>query len=455
MDNKITKSIADLFSNTLKALENEAISPKAYKLVEKAFADATKLLGAVPASAPGAPAAADTSAITAVDPSVSGPYFVVNGEVVKLKSSTLPKAAVKRKASIKSVIIPDCVTEIGDEAFDECKNMETVAIGQGVKKIGASAFRNCSTLKSVVIPDSVTEIGYAAFHGCDFEVRFFDELINVPDSLRGKYVIPDGIRVIREFCFGDVKNLSEVVIPDSVTKIGSEAFSGCSLTSVSIPNSVTTIDRRAFSGCSSLTSVTIPNSVTAIGSHAFDFCHSLKSVTIPASVKTIHGCLSSRCSSLTEVKVDKGNKTFDSRDNCNAIIETATNTLISGCQISTIPKSVTKIGAYAFSDCWDLTSITIPNSVTEICEYAFSSCTGLSSITIPESVTAIGDYAFEDCYALLSVTLPNTLTALGSSTLCYRVEAIYIPKGTKAKFEKLFKMVGYGCERFVRNLIEK
>ncbi|MGN0223691.1 MAG: leucine-rich repeat domain-containing protein [Muribaculaceae bacterium] len=354
MDNKITKSIADLFSNTLKALENEAISPKAYKLVEKAFADATKLLGAAPASAPGVPAAADTSAITAVDLSVSGPYFVVNGEVVKLKSTTLPKAAVKRKASIKSVIIPDCVTEIGDEAFHECKNMETIAIGQGIKKIGVRAFCNCSTLKSVVIPDSVTEIGYAAFLGCDFEVRFFDELINVPDSFRGKYVIPDGIRVIREWCFSGVKNLSEVVIPKSVTTIGRGVFSGCS--------------------------------------------------------------------SLTEVKVDKGNKTFDSRDNCNAIIETATNTLVSGCKTSSIPSSVTKIGATAFYNCSDLTSITIPNSVSEI-----------------------GDCAFQDCSGLLSVTLPITLTALGSSNfLCFSypsywtcVKAIYIPKGSKAKFEKM------------------
>ena len=395
MDNKITKSIADLFSNTLKALENEAISPKAYKLVEKAFADATKLLGAVPASAPGAPAAADTSAITAVDPGVSGPYFVVNGEVVKLKSTTLPKAAVKRKASIKSVIIPDCVTEIGDEAFDECKNMETVAIGQGVKKIGARAFRNCSTLKAVTIPESVTEIGYAAFIGCDFEVRFFDELINVPDSFRGKYVIPDGIRVIRECCFEGVKNLSEVVIPKSVTTIGRGVFSGCSR--------------------------------------------------------------------LTEVKVDKGNKTCDSRDNCNAIIETATNTLVSGCKTSSIPSSVTKIGASAFRGCRDLTSITIPNSVTEICEYSFYECSGLSSITIPESVTAIGDYAFKDCYALLSVTLPKTLTALGSSILVrttsdgmwwHGVEAIYVPKGTKAKFEKLFEKENWNKE-LKDKLIEK
>lgn len=398
MDNKITKSIADLFSNTLKALENEAISPKAYKLVKKAFADAIKLLGAAPASAPGAPAAADTSAITAVDPSVSGPYFVVNGEVVKLKSTTLPKAAVKRKASIKFVIIPDCITEIGDEAFEDCKNMETITIGKGVKKIGAFAFRGCSTLKSVNIPDSVTNIGGGAFNRCAFEVRFFDELLNVPVSFRGKYVIPDGICKIAPYCFSGVKNLTEVTIPNSVTEIGS----------------------YAFSGCSGLTSVTIPNSVTKIDSSAFN-----------------------SCSGLEELKVDKGNKTFDSRDNCNAIIETATNTLVSGCKISSIPSSVTKIGHDAFTQCTDLNSITIPNSVTEICEYAFRECYGLSSIIIPESVTSIGRGAFSGCRALLSVTLPKSLTAVGDYAFSvfgfcsdYR-GAFYVPKGLKEKFEKL------------------
>ena len=191
--------------------------------------------------------------------------------------------------------------------------------------------------------------------------------------------------------YSNKEYVKTVEISNGVTSIGETAFFRCSgLTSVTIPNSVTSIGSGAFSGCSGLTSIEIPNSVTSIGSGAFR-----------------------DCSGLTSISVESGNEKYDSRNNCNAIKETASNTLIAGCKNTTIPNSVTSIGDYAFSGCSGLTSIEIPNSVTSIGDYAFRGCSGLTSVTIPNRVTSIGSWAFNDCSGLTSVTIGKSVTRIG------------------------------------------
>ncbi len=169
---------------------------------------------------------------------------------------------------------------------------------------------------------------------------------------------------------------------------------------MTIGNSVTSIGKHAFEDCSRLTSVTIPNSVTSIGYGAFRGCSGLTSVIIPNSVTSIGDDVFNGCSGLTSVTVDKNNGTYDSRNNCNAIIETSTNNLIVGCKNTIIPNSVTSIGRNAFYGCSGLTSVAIPYSVTSIGGGAFCDCSGLTSVTIPNSVTYIGGYAFEGCSGL-------------------------------------------------------
>ena len=212
----------------------------------------------------------------------------------------------------------------------------------------------------------------------------------------------------------DAKGIKTVVIGNGVTSIGGYAFSYCSgLTSVTIPASVTSIGNYAFSGCSGLTSIEIPSNVTSIGQSAFNRCSGLTSVTIPAGVTSIGDYVFNDCSNLATITVETSNTVYNSRNGCNAIIETSSNKLIAGCKNTTIPASVTSIGNYAFYGCSGLTSITIPASVTSIAYSAFFGCSGLISVTIPESVTSIGNYAFRNCSGLTSVTIPESVTSIG------------------------------------------
>ena len=245
--------------------------------------------------------------------------------------------------------------------------------------------------------------------GCNEDVTS----IEIPEEINGKTVTSITYEAICEVdgdgydfwrgAFEDCKSLTEITIPDSVTRIGSRAFYGCtSLTEITMPDRVTEIEKGAFFDCTSLAEITIPDSVTRIGDDAFYGCTSLTSITIPDSVTSIESNAFSKTPWLTEKQEE------------NPLV-VVNGILIDGTTCTdnvVIPDSVTSIGAYAFRNCTSLTTITIPNSMTEIGYSAFRDCTSLTAVIIPDSVTSIGNYVFYNCTNLKTITFLNFKTGI-------------------------------------------
>ena len=320
-----------------------------------------------------------SSAMWAHDFEVDGIYYNITSSEDKTVEVTYKGETYNSYSGeyTGAVTIPETIT------YDE--------VIYSVTYIGDDAFRDCSGMTSITIPGSVTSIEFRAFARC---------------------------------C-----SLISITLPESVTYIAEEAFIGCSsLTSITIPDGVTYIGAYAFKKCSGLTSITLPDGVTSIGNYAFFDCSGLTSITIPKNVKSIDDGVFVGCSGLTSIVVEEDNAYYDSRNNCNAIIEKETNTLIAGCKNTMIPNSVTSIGDDAFYLC-DLTSITIPESVASIGYSAFYGCSGLTSITLPDGLTSIGNWAFGYCSSLTSITLPESVTSIGNSAFdnCSGLTSITLP----------------------------
>jgi len=245
-------------------------------------------------------------------------------------------------------------------------------------------------------------------------------------------------------CSGDIVIPEIVSYGYRVTGIGRDAFRYCrNITSVTLPASISYIGDGAFWCCENISSVKIPEGVTRIGESAFNNCHHLDSIIIPASVNRI-GLRAFVSCMLTSITVDENNAVYDSRDNCNAIIETETGNLILGCQNTVIPSDIKCIGNDAFGGSGITGPIVIPEGVTSIGEYAFRVCRGITSISIPESVKTIGQGAFSYCTDIESIVIPSGIDSIRNGTFncCFGLKNVSLPSSLICIDEYAF----YGCE---------
>lgn len=250
-----------------------------------------------------------------------------------------------------------------------------------VTTIGNYAFAYSNKLTSVSIPNTVTNIDIRAFYDCD--------MLRMP------------------------------TIPSSVEKISDGAFSLCDgIDSLFVPGTVRTISSSAFEFCTHLRSVTLEEGIDTIGFSVFNGCTRLHSLHIPASASRVGGITAPRCDSLVSITVDPANPYYDSRDNCNAIIHTASNTLLQGCKNTVIPDGITVLATSSFRGCTGLQSISIPETVTRIESFAFSDCYDLKYINIPSGVDTIYGLAFNSCINLESIAVNPANTHYDSRDNC-------------------------------------
>ena len=361
-----------------------------------------------------------------------------------------------KQPEIKTAIIGDGVTSIGNNAFFNCGGLTSVEIPDSVTSIGSNAFYNCRGLTSVEIPDSVTSIGYGAFSYCS-------SLTSVK--------IPDGIVTINSYVFSNCSSLTSITIPDSVTNICPNAFSNCSgLTSVEIPDSVTSIGPSAFYDCSALTDVYYGGSRAGWNKiWIYEYNDQLTGATIhyaktdPTAAPTqtpmptpIATPFPGPTATPAEPPVPTSgtcgeNLTWKLEDGVLTISGTGAMTDYSPIQGPQLPwaaakiksvvveSGVTSIGDFAFAGQVGLTSITIPDSVTSIGDYAFHYCMSLTSVKIPDGVTRICQKVFQDCSSLTSVEIPDSVASIGSNAFynCTALKNVYYSSCSEAKWNSI------------------
>ena len=405
--------------------------------------------------------------------------FQLSSEItIPAAVTELPRSVFNRCNSLKTVNLPSTMTKIGNGCFARCSQLEQLSIPSSLVTLEGYAFNSCSNLKTLVFPATMKSIGESAFANCASM-----ELIDLRACTQLNITSTE-----RKGCFKDLPESTVILLPgyvepdpedDAIQFVDAEVKSICVANwdtsrdgelSYKEAKAVTDLDRKfanqttitsfdelqyftglkalnynnggQFELCEKLETITLPEGLKTIEGATFNYCRALKGIKIPASV-TEMSYLGGWYFEMENITVDAGNTKYDSRDNCNAVIETATNTLISGCNKTVIPNTVTTIGPFAFNACVT-DSIAIPNSVTTIGKSAFSTCR-FTGVGLPASITSIDEAAFNGCTAIKHVTSdiaePFAINDNTFDNSVYDTAILWVP--TKEAVEKYMAADGW------------
>jgi len=380
----------------------------------------------------------------------------------------------KFSEQVKEFVIPDGVTEIGENAFSE-SNIVSVEIPSSVKTIHKSAFLKCHSLQRVILHEGLETIREYAFQWCEKLSE-----INIPNT----------VKTIEKYALSKCSNLQKVILPEGLETIGEATFWQCShLSGISIPGTVKTIEKSVFQECSSLKKVILNEGLESIGKEAFNGCQKLSEINLPNSIKAMDKTLFKDCFSLQKPVFDKTNnnlkmlclkalmdklgmevdgkvvKKYKYSEQRKEVVIPDGITEIDGYAFNSteivsveIPSTVKTIDSYTFGNCKRLQQVILHEGLESIGDYAFYGCNNLSEVYIPSSVKIIGEYAFNECSKLKQVFLNNGLKTIerGAFHKCKSLPEVIIPKSVKridnfafSRCVGLERMILDGCPDFI------
>lgn len=368
-------------------------------------------------------------------------FYATNDSTPGLRSIDIPDSvtdigpyAFSGCKYLEKVKLPKNLTEIKNNVFRDCEKLQYIEVSENVMFINNYAFADCELLETVILPESLEGMGDFVFEGCD-QLRYIYIPKNVRDITWSSTFSSTGLEFIevseKNPYFMSKNNLvltkdgetvvfcplkvEEAMIPEGVKYIGSDrygyAFHCKDLTSVTLPSTLITMTNSAFRDCYSLKRIELPDSLQVIGNNTFDGCSSLEEINLPDSLRIIGDHAFSKCSSLKEL---------------------------------VLPKTIKEIGDSAFSSCTSITGMIIPYGTEEIGDHAFWDCTSLVNLEIPDTVTELGKSVFERCENLVGARLPDGISVVGNGMFkeCTSLRTIVIPANVLTVDDDTF----YHCE---------